>query len=260
MDLEPSERNPAQIRKTVFILILMMIVGAVCVLVAYDRHEKSQDPNRPPITAKISKNLAAKNQNDQLVSLADLEGKVWFVAPICVTQLDENKHAIAMMQELEKHYVDNDQVNFAFVSIEGNDQGVTPAELKKVAVELGLDSPKVLFLTTGDTKKQRGYIKDQLRLGIVSERSESERSESGGKWKFPSQIALIDQGMHLRQRYDFKEAYDYQKQAEAELTKNSNLSDKEGFDRVLYAVKKLKETLYQNTEYVLNEKTTGSIK
>ena len=259
-DLEPAERNPAEMRRTAFILIMVMTVGAFFILAAYKRHEASRDPNRPPIVSQVKKNLAAKNQDGKLVSLSDYEGKVWFVAPVCVSQLDENKHALAMMQELEKHYRENDQVGFALISIEGADQGVGSEELKIAADELGFDSSRVQLLTTGKTKKQRGYLKNQLRLGIVSERLASEVGKSGGKWKFPSQLALLDKEMHLRQRYDFKEAHEVQAMAEQKATEDPSIKEKEGFDNVIYAVRELKKILYINTEYILKEVSTGSQK
>ncbi|MBK1830059.1 hypothetical protein JIN77_04955 [Verrucomicrobiaceae bacterium R5-34] len=255
MDLEPAERNPAELRRTALILVAIMILGAAFVLYAYVQHERQQDPDRPPIVTKITKNFAAKNQHGQLVSLSDLEGSVWFAAPISVTQLDENKHAIAMLKEIAAHYQDHEKVRFVLISIEGADQGVEPEQLAEAAEKLGLTDAKWWLLTTGDTKKQRGYIKDQLRLGLVSEREEG---DPAGKWKFPSQIALLDPAMHLRQRYDFREAYEAQKKVEEALADNPELKDEENIDIYLHAVSKLKEKLYANTDYVLAETTTGS--
>ncbi|MBT8036433.1 MAG: hypothetical protein KJO21_02705 [Verrucomicrobiae bacterium] len=254
MDLEPAEKKPAELRRTAMILIAVMILGAVFVLYAYINHEKGKDPDRPPITAKITRNFAAKNQHDKLIGLYDLEGKVWFAVPVCVNQLDENKHALAMMKELVGHYGDREDVFFVWLSIDGIDQGVGPDQLAGVAEDLGVAESRCWLLTTGDTDKQRGYIKDQLRLGLVNARADG---DPAGKWKFPSQLALIDRGMHIRQRYDFREAYRYQVKAEKELEKRPELADEDGFDRVLNAVEELKKTLYANTEFVLNETQTG---
>lgn len=255
MDLEPAERNPAELRRTALILVAVMILGATFVLYAYFNHERAKDVDRPPITAKITRNLAAKNQHDQLIGLYDLEGKVWFAVPLCVSQLDENKHAISMMKELVKHYAEREDVFFVFVSIEGVDQGVGPEQLMEASKKLELTSPRCWFLTTGDTGKQRGYIKDQLRLGLVNSR---ESGDAVGKWKFPSQLALIDRAMHIRQRYDFSDAYDFQVKAEKELEKRPEVANEKGFDLVLHAVDELKKTLYANTEFVLSETKPGS--
>ena len=165
MDLEPAERNPAELRRTAFKLVIIMIIGAVVVLSAYlvkSKQKAEANKGRPPITSKISRNFAAKNQDDKLVAIYDLEGKVWFAVPICVAQLDENKHALAMMKEITAHYQGNDEIRFVAISIEGVDQGVNPEDLKRAMKELGIDDPRWWFLTTGDTKKQRGYLKDQL--------------------------------------------------------------------------------------------------
>lgn len=253
MDLEPAERNPAELRRTAIILIAIMIVGACFVLYAYRKHEQKQAPNRPPISAKITRNFAAKNQDNKLVSLSELEGKVWFAAPVCVGQLDENKHALAMMKELAQDYPDNN-VHFVLISIEGADMGVEPAQLAEAAKTLGIDDDRWWLLTTGDTGKQRGFLKDQLRLGLVLDR---QQDESGKQWKFPSQIALIDRGLHLRQRYDFKEAYQAQSAAEEKVAANPELKNEDNIDFYLKAVSLLKEKLIANTNYLLNETQTG---
>ncbi|MCP5535071.1 MAG: hypothetical protein H7A51_02425 [Akkermansiaceae bacterium] len=256
--LEPAERDPAVLRRTAYKLVGIMLIGAVAVLSAYvikTKAKAKENIGRPPITSKITRNFAAKNQDDKLVAIYDLEGKVWFAVPICVSQLDENKHALAMMKEITEHYAGNEDVRFVAISIEGVDQGVKPEDLKRAMADLGITDPRWWFLTTGDTNKQRGYLKDQLRLGLVSARQEG---DAAGKWRFPSQIALIDRKMHIRQRYDFHEAREYEIKAAAELAKRPELKDAKGFDLVLNAVAELKKTLYTNTEFVLKETQTGS--
>ncbi|BDS08140.1 hypothetical protein NT6N_31800 [Oceaniferula spumae] len=255
MDLEPAERNPAELRRTAIILVAIMIVGAAFVLYAYVNHEQKADPDRPPLVTKITKNFAAKNQHNKLVSFSELEGKVWFAAPICVSQLDENKHALAMLKELAEIYKDNEDVRFVLISIEGVDQGVEPEDLAVAAETLGFTGPQWWLLTTGDTKKQRGYIKDQLRLGLVSKRNDDDPK---GKWKFPSQIALLDRQMHLRQRYDFREAYEVQKKTKKEVEANPKLKNDKNIEFYLKAVPLLKEKLLANTNFILSETTTGS--
>ena len=254
MDLEPAERNPAELRRTAFILVAIMSVGAYFVLRAYDKHEKSLAPNRPPITAKITRNLAAKNQRDEFASLSSLEGKVWFAAPFCYSQLDENKHAIAAMKEIDAHYKDRDDIHFVLMSIEGVDQGITPQQLAEAAQQLGVDGTRWTLLTSNDTKKQRGYIKDQLKLGIVSPR---ESGDPAGKWKFPSQIALLDQGLHMRRRYDFGETHQAETEMEKKIQQHPELKDEKNIDYYLKASSRLMETLIANTDYVFAETQTG---
>ena len=258
MDMEPAERNPAELRRTAFKLVGIMVIGAVVVLSAYfakSKQKAEENEGRPPITTKISRNFAAKNQEGKLVATYDLEGKVWFAIPVCVKQLDENKHAIAMMKEITEHYEGNDNLRFVAFSINGVDQGTNPEDLKRAMGQLGIDDQRWWFLTTGDTKKQRGYIKDQLRLGLVSDRSSE---DPAGKWTFPSQIALIDRGMHIRQRYDFREAEQFEGAARELLKEKPELKDVEKFGSALHAVDELKKTLYTNTDFVLSETKTGS--
>lgn len=257
MDLEPADRNPAELRRTAFFLVLIMIVGAAFVLYAYKKHEESSDPDRPPITAKITRNLAAKNQRDEFASLSFLEGKVWFAAPFCVSQLEENKHAISMMKELDAHYKTREDVHFVLISIEGTDLGVTPEKLAKAEKQLGVDGSRWTLLTSNDTKKQRGYIKDQLRLGLVIERKGDELTQ--GKWKFPSQIALVDREFHLRQRYDFKEIFEAQEHTRQLIAEDKSLENNEKAQFLQNAVENQKAKLIANTDYVLKETQTGKV-
>lgn len=258
MNMEPAERNPAELRRTAYKLVGIMVIGAVVVLTAYFAKSKQKaeaNEGRPPITTKITRNFAAKNQQGKLVAAYDLKGNVWFAVPVCVSQLDENGHALDMMKEVAAHYKGNDNVRFVAVSINGKDQGVEPEDLKQAMDQLGIVDDRWWFLTTGNTKKQRGYIKDQLRLGIVSERADEDQA---GKWKFPSQIALIDREMHIRQRYDFREAAEFEQAARELLKEKPELKDNEKFKSALNAVDELKKTLYINTDFVLSETTTGS--
>ncbi|MFK7911134.1 MAG: hypothetical protein AB8F34_11130 [Akkermansiaceae bacterium] len=274
LDLEPAERNPAELRRTAWKLVLAMVLGAAGILTAYKikQSEKAEEnPNRPPVVTKISKKLKAQDQHGKLFNMFNLEGKVWFVAPVCVSQLDENPLVLAMMHELQTHYAENENVHLVLISIEGVDQGVKPEQLAEAAEKLKLNGPRTWWLTTGETAKQRGFIKDQVRLGLVTERGQgikfwfpgafsnlTEGYAMVGKYKFPSLVALIDREMHLRQRYDFQEAQYYQEKAIAELKKRPEVKDEEGFDKVLNAVEELKGTLYKNTEFVLKETKTGS--
>lgn len=276
LDLEPAERNPAELRRTALKLVLVMVLGAAGILAAYQikqTQKAEQSQGRPPVVTKISKKLKAQDQHGKLFDMYDLEGKVWFAAPVCVSQLDENERALTMVQELQKHYAENEGVHFVLISIEGVDQGVGPEQLAQAAEKLGLTGPRTWWLTTGDTDKQRGFIKDQMRLGIVSERGEGIRFwfpkafsnlEKGyaehGKYKFPALVALIDREMHLRQRYDFNEVHRFQAKAEAELKKRPEVIKEKGFKQVLHAVEELKKTLYNNTEFVIKETTTDSKK
>ena len=69
---------------TALILVGIMLIGAIAVLSAYVIKTKEQakvNEGRPPITSKITRNFAAKNQDNKLVAIYDLEGKVWFAVP-----------------------------------------------------------------------------------------------------------------------------------------------------------------------------------
>lgn len=262
MDLEPAERNPAELRKTALMLVAVMIVGAVGILAAYhikSRAQAQENPDRPPLVAKLTYNFGAKNQDDKVVGIADLEGKVWLAALVAVGQPEQNKLAIDEMLKLAERYKDNADVRFVLLSVDSADHGVDPAQLAAEAERRGLKSPQWWLLASSNTEEQRGYIKDQLRLGLVSERLESDpERELLGRWKFPSLIALIDRKRHLRQRYDFREALDAQEKVASEVEKNPELKKQKNVELYLRAVPLLREKMIANTDFVLAEEAPGT--
>lgn len=275
-DLEPADIDPSQLRRTAWKLVLVMALGAAGILAAYKikmSQQASESPDRPPVVGKISKLLKAQDQRGELFNMYDLEGKVWFAAAVYVSNPGENHAVLTTMRELQERYAENEDVHLVLISIEGVDEGVGPEQLAKAAAGLGLTGPRTWWLTTGETDKQRGFIKDQMRLGLVTERGEGikfwfpsafsnlpEGFADAGQYRFPALVALVDRGLHLRQRYDLREARQYQDRAAAELEKRPGVRDEEGFDKVLNAVEELKKTLHRNTEFVLKETSTGSQK
>ena len=121
LDLEPAERNPAELRKTAWKLVLAMVLGAAGILAAYkikEGQKAKENPGRPPIVTKISKKLKAQDQRGDLFNMFSLEGKVWFAVPVCVSQLNENQLALEMMKELQEHYAEDENVHLVLISID----------------------------------------------------------------------------------------------------------------------------------------------
>ncbi|MGB0776276.1 MAG: hypothetical protein ACPGUY_10550, partial [Akkermansiaceae bacterium] len=202
------------------------------------------------ILTKLTQNFAAKNQHDEFTSFSPLDGKIWFAAPICVSQLEENKHAITMMKEIDAHYSGRDDIHFVLISIDGEDHGVGPAQLAEAAKKLGLPDTRWTLLTSSNTDRQRGLIKDKLRLGLVLKR---DKGDPAGKWKFPSEIALLDHERHLRGRYDFKETHEVAAEYKEKVKEHPELLKDKNIDAYIKATELLRETLYKHTDYVLNE-------
>ena len=78
MDLEPAERDPVKLRKTAFILAAVMLVGGVLVMMDYLRTIRAQEQTgRPAFEGRLNKNFAAVGHDKKLVTIGELEGKVW---------------------------------------------------------------------------------------------------------------------------------------------------------------------------------------
>ena len=72
------------------------------------------------------------------------------------------------------------------------------------------------------------------------------------------QNAVNQAMMEIRQRYDFREAEQFEQAARELLKEKPELKGVEKFKSALNAVDELKKTLFTNIDFVLSETKTGS--
>ena len=192
--LEPAERNPAELRRTAFILLAIAVIGGIMVTWSY-REKTDPDPDRPPIVSRLNRNFAAVNQNGEGVDLGKLEGQVWLATAVVLSDKEAFADTLAVMREVETEFGPEEVSKFVCLALDPETD--RPEQLKAYADELGLSADRWWFLAAGE-EPIRGYAKDHLRLGTVD--------ESGESLKAPSVVTIIDQHRHLRGRYDFRQA------------------------------------------------------
>jgi cytochrome oxidase Cu insertion factor (SCO1/SenC/PrrC family) len=198
--LEPAIRDPRKLRRTAFILIAVMIAGAIGILAAYSKVAKKQayDP-RPPIYGRLDVNLGVVRQDGSKVGLLDLDNSVWLACAVSVNQPDSWKRSREVMQRMRDHYAGNKEVHFVCLTIDPEKE--TAEVLAKTAKEVGAELPTWWFAGAGQEFIQK-YLKDMFKLGAMP-------SFDGKQWSYNSKILLVDRNRHLRQGKNGRAVVDF---------------------------------------------------
>lgn len=196
-NLEPAERDPKKLRRTAFILILIMLIGGVLVNLAYQKWSKKQKTDdasakRPAVISRIEKgrDLRVLRQDGQQVGLLDLSGKVWLAVSVCASQPEDSARSVAVMKELVKRYQENDDVAFVALVIDPGKPEDLAALLKGEADRLGAQLPKWWVAST-EPETLHKFIKNEFKTALYPHVEE-------GKWKYDTSIMVIDRNRHLR--------------------------------------------------------------
>ncbi|MGJ8671934.1 hypothetical protein [Rubritalea sp.] len=227
--LEPADRDPKAIRRTVLILIGLMIAGGVIIWNKYmDQQKRDQEEviaGRSPRISRLTKNFAAVCQDGESRGLDDLDGKVWVVAPVVPNRPEENKIQLAKMQDLAEHYKDRDDFHLVCISVaDPNQHGFE--ELAKMAESVNADIDQWWFMAA-EEKAVIGFLKDHLKMAHIKERT-GEDAEKLGKHDIPAQLRVVDQSRRVRgehQHFDFDFAHFKTEQTKKEIEDNPKLLD-----------------------------------
>lgn len=225
--LEPAERDPKAIRRTVLILIGLMIAGGVIIWYKYmeqqQRDKEEVVAGRSPRISRLTKNFAGVCQDGESRGLNDLEGKVWVVAPIVPNQPQENAIQLEKMQALAEHYKERDDFHLVCLSVaDPTEYGYE--ELAKIADSVNADINQWWFMAAGE-EAVIGFLKDHLKMAHIKERS-GEEAEKLGKHDIPAQLRVVDQSRRVRgehQQFDFDFAAFKTAQTQKEIEENPAL-------------------------------------
>ncbi|MFC5051309.1 hypothetical protein ACFPK9_11890 [Rubritalea spongiae] len=225
--LEPAERDPKAIRRTVLILIGLMIAGGVIIWYKYMEQQKRDQEEviagRSPRISRLTKNFAGVCQDGESRGLDDLEGKVWVVAPVVPNHPEENKIQLAKMQDLAEHYKDRDDFHLVCISVaDPNEHGYE--ELAEMAKTVNADIDQWWFMAA-EEKAVIGFLKDHLKMAHIKERS-GEDAEKYGKHDIAAQLRVVDQSRRVRgehQQFDFDFARYKTELTKKELADNPEL-------------------------------------
>jgi cytochrome oxidase Cu insertion factor (SCO1/SenC/PrrC family) len=229
-ELEPAERDPKAIRRTVIILFILMFVGGTAIWWKYmEQNARDQEEvveGRSPRISRLTKNFAGVCQDGESRGLDDLEGKVWVVAPIVPNRPEENRIQLAKMKDLAEHYKGRKDFHLVCLSVaDPKEHGYE--ELAKIAEEVGADIDQWWFMAAGE-EKMIGFLKDHLKMAHINERSGAE-AVSLGKHDVPAQLRVVDQSRRVRgeyQHFDFDFAQFKTEETKKALEKEPGLLDR----------------------------------
>lgn len=190
--LEPAERDPKKLRRTAFILVALMIFGAVFVLVAYNRKAaKLAEDDRPAYLTRLrtdKHDFKLWRQDESEASLLDLGGDVFVIAPVVFSQPEGWKQTREVLAELRDRYAGRE--DFHIVTITLDPEGEPPAELAKFAEELDAELP-FWWLAGAREESVHKYFKNVLQAGFMP-------FEKDGTWSYDPALVLVDRDRHVR--------------------------------------------------------------
>lgn len=257
LDLEPAERDPVAIRRTVIFLIITMVVGGCVIWWKYQQlQEHNREKEERGYAARISRltsNFAGIAQDGKTRTLFDLEGKVWIVAPIVPEHPAENTIVLEKMKQLADRYKGNKNVHLVCMSVsDPTKHGYK--ELAILADSLGADIEQWWFLAAGE-EKTLGYLKDHLKMDAVRERK-GEDAERLGRWDIQSQLRVVDQSRRTRgkhEHFDFDFANARVAEAKREIAANPELAKEKLAESYLKLPELWQERMLKVIDYTLNE-------
>lgn len=227
IDMEPAERDPQAIRRTVLILFILMFVGGTAIWWKYQKQQEKDTvevvEGRAPRIGRLTKNFAGVCQDGESRGLHDLEGKVWVVAPIVPNHPEENKIQLAKMKELAALYKGNENFHLVCISV-ANPHEYGYEKLNEIANEVGADIKQWWFMAA-EEEAVIGFLKDHLKMAHIKERTGAD-AEKLGKLDIAAQIRIVDQSRRVRgehQHFDFDFAHFKSEETKAALAADPEL-------------------------------------
>jgi len=232
--LEPAERNPAQLRRTALILLGIIIFSGFFVTYAYKQLlERQQNEFRPEYKQRLTGNFGVVLQDGTQAALYDLEGKVWFAAMIDFRHLENDFGVLEGLKNLSEAFADRDDIHFVLFPVDPSKQ--RPEEFQELAKERGWDQSRWWIAGAGNEFLHK-FLKNRMKMGIYPH-------EKDGKWIYDRSIVVIDRNMHLRGHYDFESA---QKRDAAQKKGDVEVLEDESWTL------KLRSHLKKTVEYLLS--------
>lgn len=250
--LEPAERNPKAIRRTVIFLILIILIGGGVIVWKYKQKlddEAAEFAKGRPVKSekKIDKNFQMLMQDGEVKDLTVMEGKLTLMTTFSVNHPVQSRKLIEVMKAAEKEFPNEDRLQFLLFSADHPDVA-SVEQINAFAKEMGAVGKNWYFFTAHDDGYV-GYLKNKLRLGIVRGKGD----KVSGK-ELPDLLKIVDPALQLRgQVHEFRFLNYHQIQDEAleKLKSDPSLKDDEKVVRDSKLVAEWQNYMHKNLKYVL---------
>lgn len=190
-DLEPVTPDPKKLRRTAFILILVMIVGGFVILKAYEkRNKEASSDDRPSFVTRISarKDLVFMRQDGELKDLLSLKGKVVVVQ--CLASNQEDDLTTPAMNRLAEKYRENENVALITLMLDPGESAGLKDQVSQFATKLGANLPQ-WTVGTNDRPTLHKFIKNEFKANMLP-------YEKDGIWYYDRSLFVIDKNRHVR--------------------------------------------------------------
>lgn len=233
-DLEPVTPDPKKLRRTAFILILLMIVGGVVILKAYEKRSKeAAKDNRPSFVTRITerKDLVFKRQDGEFKELLSMKGKVVVVQ--CLASTQEDNLTTPVMKRLAEQYQNSDDVVLVTLMLDAGPSEGLKDQLAGLAEKLGATLPQ-WTVAANDQPTLHKFIKNEFKANLLP-------YQKDGTWIYDRSLFLIDKNRHVRKAvvpqkrggapfvasFDFEQAKKWDDQGLETKTDKTNLEQLE---------------------------------
>jgi len=192
--LEPVVPDPRKLRLTALILVVIMVVGGIVILKAYERWTlKSAGDDRPRFYYRITKerDLRIMRHDAQVVDLWDLHGKVVLLQVACHAQPETGEIPTAVMKRIAATFEHERDLVLVTLLLDPIPRDALESTLASAAEDRGIRLPQ-WWLGTNDAVDLHPFLKNQLKAGIYP------HVDGDGRWVFDTTLSLIDRNRHIR--------------------------------------------------------------
>ncbi len=257
---EPAERDPVAIRRTVVTLVLLMLVGGFFIVYKYkqkmgEEHELDKK-GRPAFSlgqVSTKTNIQLLSTDDGVKDFTLLEGKLTLISVISAKLPDESKLIVNEMKKAQEHFADKERLQLVCVSADSL-ADVSQEELIEFSDEIGASGEDWLILAS-DSEALVGYVKDVLKLGMVSRVSKDSNERI-----LPDLLRIIDPSTSIRGGIgDFTFVEYHRDKARAKDIIQSDAGEiekkqaQEVYDNIITYQR---NRMYKNIDYILTYEST----
>lgn len=246
--LVPVERDEKKLRRTAWILVAFIIIGGAWIYYAYEKFASQANMDgRPSYAGEIRHNLPVVRQDGQRVALGDLDGKVWVVNSVSVTQPDSCQLSASMMKSLAEKYKDNPSIAFVSLVIDPGDAEQAAQVLASEAQRQGATLPQWWFATTEPVILHK-FLKDKFKLSMLAHQTD-------GKWEYDTSLVLVDRNRKLRKAVvpqkrggpPFVTGFDFEQSAEWDAKGVKTGTGRSNVDEMKFLLENTIDTLLTET-------------
>ncbi|MDP4626245.1 MAG: hypothetical protein NWT08_14040 [Akkermansiaceae bacterium] len=191
IELVPVTPDPKKNYRTALVLVLVMIVGGIMILKAYEKRTRETDSDdRPSFVTQISetKDLRYLRQDGKQKELMELKGKVVLVQVTPMSGADPVTSAV--MQRFSKEYAGNEDLVLLTLMLDPGDAEGLKEQLEVFSKKLGAELPQWV-VATNERPTLHKFIKNEFKANMLPHQAD-------GKWVYDHSLVLIDRNRHVR--------------------------------------------------------------